>query len=51
MDKIAKELEVPQPTVSHHLKILRDTELVQAEKRGRNVFYSLIHHMQLSLAG
>ncbi|HWD54275.1 MAG TPA: metalloregulator ArsR/SmtB family transcription factor [Acidimicrobiales bacterium] len=30
-----------QPTVSHHLKILSDAGLVQSERRGKWVWYSL----------
>jgi len=30
-----------QPTISHHLKVLSETGLVQGEKRGRWVWYSL----------
>jgi ArsR family transcriptional regulator len=30
-----------QPTISHHLKILSEVGLVQGEKRGRWVWYSL----------
>jgi ArsR family transcriptional regulator len=30
-----------QPTISHHLRILSDVDLVQGEKRGRWVWYSL----------
>ena len=30
-----------QPTVSHHLRILSEAGLVQGEKRGRWVWYSL----------
>jgi ArsR family transcriptional regulator, arsenate/arsenite/antimonite-responsive transcriptional repressor len=33
--------EVAQPTVSHHLKVLRDAGLVNAEKRGLWVHYTL----------
>jgi len=32
-------LGVSQPTVSHHLKTLRDSGLVESEKRGRWVYY------------
>ena len=33
--------EVSQPTVSHHLKILRDAGLVRAQRRGKEIYYSL----------
>jgi ArsR family transcriptional regulator, arsenate/arsenite/antimonite-responsive transcriptional repressor len=40
------ELEEPlglsQPTVSHHLKVLRDAGLVTGEKRGRWVHYRVV---------
>ncbi len=32
---------LPQPTVSHHLRILRDRGLVVADRRGQQVFYCL----------
>ena len=35
--------EVAQPTVSHHLKVLRQAGLVSAEKRGLWVWYRLNH--------
>lgn len=31
-----------QPTVSHHLKVLREAGLVTSEKRGTNVWYSVV---------
>lgn len=31
---LAKKLGIPQPTLSHHLKILRDAGLVVGEKSG-----------------
>lgn len=34
-------LPLNQPTVSHHLKILRDTNLVTSERRGTWVYYRL----------
>ncbi|HKU67107.1 MAG TPA: metalloregulator ArsR/SmtB family transcription factor [Candidatus Baltobacteraceae bacterium] len=34
-------LPLNQPTVSHHLKILRDAALVTAERRGTWVYYRL----------
>jgi ArsR family transcriptional regulator, arsenate/arsenite/antimonite-responsive transcriptional repressor len=41
VNDIAGQLEVSQPTVSHHLKILRDAGLVHSERNGKQVFYSL----------
>ena len=35
-------LGVSQPTVSHHLKVLREAGLVEREKRGRWVYYRSI---------
>ena len=34
-------LPLEQPTVSHHLKILRDARLVSCERRGTWVYYRL----------
>ena len=34
-------LPLEQPTVSHHLKILRDARLVRCERRGTWVYYRL----------
>ena len=34
--------ELSQPTVSHHLRILRDTGLVEAERRGTSALYRLV---------
>lgn len=33
--------DVAQPTVSHHLKVLRESGWVRAERRGSNVWYWL----------
>jgi ArsR family transcriptional regulator len=38
-----------QPTISHHLKILSEAGLVQGEKRGRWVWYSLNRHRLAAL--
>ena len=32
---------VSQPTISHHLKVLRDAGIVTSERRGTNIVYSL----------
>lgn len=36
---LVEPLGVSQPTVSHHLKTLREAGLVESEKRGRWVYY------------
>ena len=38
---IVEALDVAQPTVSHHLRILREAGLVHVERRGKQVFYTL----------
>lgn len=38
---IGDVIDLAQPSISHHLKILTDVELVTAEKEGRNVKYRL----------
>lgn len=40
-DVVEKLGNVSQPTVSHHLSILRDAGLVNTRKEGKQVFYTL----------
>lgn len=35
-------LELAQPTVSHHLKVLRDAGLVESSRRGTWAYYRLV---------
>jgi ArsR family transcriptional regulator len=35
-------LGLAQPTISHHLRVLREAGLVEGERRGRWVHYSVI---------
>jgi ArsR family transcriptional regulator, arsenate/arsenite/antimonite-responsive transcriptional repressor len=39
--QIVEQLNVTQPTVSHHLAILREAGLVQAREEGKQTFYTL----------
>ncbi len=39
--EIVEALHVSQPTVSHHLSILRAAGLVDSRREGKQVFYSL----------
>ena len=40
--EMVEPLGVSQPTVSHHLKVLRQAGLVVSEKRGRWVYYRTV---------
>lgn len=40
-DVVAKLGNVSQPTVSHHLSVLREAHLVHTQRRGKQIFYSL----------
>ena len=46
---IAEKLGVSQPTISHHLKILKNAGLARAERDGKEVLYTLIQE-RLALA-
>jgi len=41
VNEIVEKLDVSQPTVSHHLAILREAGLVTAREEGKQTFYSL----------
>jgi DNA-binding transcriptional ArsR family regulator len=41
VNSISEELDIPQPTVSRHLKVLRERDLVNTERQGTNIEYSL----------
>ena len=38
---LAEEVGIPQPLVSHHLRVLRDAGLVEAEKHRQWTYYRL----------
>ncbi len=39
--EVTEALGIPQPTTSHHLKVLRDRGLIAAKKEGTTTYYSL----------
>ena len=41
VNEIVEKLDVSQPTVSHHLTILREADLVVVREEGKQTFYSL----------
>jgi DNA-binding transcriptional ArsR family regulator len=42
--ELTQELEIPQPSVSRHLKVLREGGLVLATRQGTSVQYELTDH-------
>jgi ArsR family transcriptional regulator, arsenate/arsenite/antimonite-responsive transcriptional repressor len=41
VNEIVEQLNVTQPTVSHHLAILREAGLVEVREEGKQTFYRL----------
>jgi ArsR family transcriptional regulator, arsenate/arsenite/antimonite-responsive transcriptional repressor len=41
VSQIVEKMSVSQPTVSHHLAILRDADLVDIREEGKQTFYTL----------
>ena len=41
VSEIVEKMNVSQPTVSHHLAILREAHLVNVREEGKQTFYSL----------
>ena len=41
VNEIVEKLDVSQPTVSHHLAILREADLVTVREEGKQTFYTL----------
>ena len=41
VSEIVEKMDVSQPTVSHHLAVLRDANLVHVREEGKQTFYSL----------
>lgn len=39
--EIADHFEMTKPSISHHLSILKQAELVIDERKGQNIYYSL----------
>lgn len=39
---VSEGLEVSQPTISHHLKVLREAGLLTAQRRGSWVYYAMV---------
>ena len=49
--ELVEQLDVSQPTVSHHLAILRDNGLVNVRHDGKQTFYSLNQQRVMACCG
>src|SRR3984957_12374017 len=45
VSSLCEELALPQPTVSHHLGLLRMRNLISNRRNGKQVFYGLNGHV------
>jgi len=52
---LTSAFDLSQPTVSHHLRVLRDAGMVEAERRGTWAYYRLVpgalERLRLAFAG
>ncbi len=51
VNEIVEQLNVTQPTVSHHLALLREAGLVNVREEGKQSFYSLNQERVASCCG
>jgi len=51
VNEIVEKVGVSQPTVSHHLAILRDAGLVHIREQGKQTFYSLNQNRVVACCG
>jgi ArsR family transcriptional regulator len=49
--ELVEQLDVTQPTVSHHLAILRECGLVNVRHEGKQTFYSLNQQRVIACCG
>lgn len=48
---ITASFKMGQPSISHHIKILKDADLIQGDKRGKWVYYSLVAGRDAEIKG
>jgi DNA-binding transcriptional ArsR family regulator len=49
VDELVEFLGTAQSTTSHHLRVLKEANLIKGEKRGRNIYYSLVKPEEASV--
>lgn len=50
VNELVRELRCPQPHISHHLRILRDSGLVEGLREGKQVCYRIAPTVRRALA-
>lgn len=48
---LTEPFDLTQPTISHHLKVLREAGLVASERRATSVYYRVVPEALATLAG
>jgi ArsR family transcriptional regulator len=51
VSEIVEVFEMSQPTISHHLNVLRQFNLVTSRKEGKQVFYAINHDNLITCCG
>ena len=51
VNEIVEKIGLSQPTISHHLAILRDADLVNIREEGKQTFYTLNQNRMVACCG
>lgn len=51
VNEIVEQMRVSQPTVSHHLAVLKEAELVDVRHEGKQTFYTLNQRRVVACCG
>ena len=49
VSELEERLDIHQPTLSQQLTVLRNEELVQTRREGKQIYYSLSNHVALEV--
>ncbi len=49
VNELSKKVRLSQPAVSQHLKVLKESDIVQDNRQGKTIFYSLNSHYVVTL--
>jgi len=51
VEELVEALGVAQSTTSHHLRVLKDVNLIEGDKRGRYIYYRLVQPQEKTSTG